>query len=41
MWCTNQGIFMLCVMNMVIVIVVGVDLGAHNKCGKNIPWLVK
>jgi len=32
---------MLCVMSMVTVIIVGVNLGEHNKCGKNIPWLVK
>jgi hypothetical protein len=30
---------MLCVMNMVTMIVVGVDLGVHNKCGKKFHGL--
>jgi hypothetical protein len=28
MWCT-QGIFILCVMNVVTTMVIGVDIGAH------------
>jgi len=32
---------MLCVMSIVTLIVVGIDLRAHNRRDKNIPWLVK
>jgi hypothetical protein len=32
MWCTIKGIFMLCVVNVVITMVIGVvDIGAHNN----------
>jgi len=31
MWCTIQGMSMLCVVSMVTSIVVGVDLGVHNS----------
>jgi hypothetical protein len=32
MWCTIKGIFMLCVVNVVIVMVIGVNIGTHNNC---------
>jgi hypothetical protein len=31
MWCTNYGIFMLCVVNIMTIIVVNVDLRMHDK----------
>jgi hypothetical protein len=32
MWYTIQGIFILCVVNVVIVMVISVDIGMHNSC---------
>ncbi len=31
MWCTIQGIFVLCVVNVVTTMVIGTNIGAHNK----------
>jgi len=31
MWCTIQGIFMLCVMNVVTTMVISTDIGTHDK----------
>jgi hypothetical protein len=30
MWCTIQGIFMLCVVSVVIAVVIGADVGTHD-----------
>jgi len=31
MWCTIQGIFMLCVVSVVIMMVINVDIGMHDN----------
>jgi hypothetical protein len=32
MWCTIQGIFMLWVVSVVTTMVIGTDIGMHDKC---------
>ncbi len=31
MWCTIHGIYVLCVMNVVTTMVIGINIGTHNK----------
>jgi hypothetical protein len=40
MWYTNQGVFMLCVVSMVIAIVIGVDLGTNDNI-QNINTIIR
>jgi hypothetical protein len=32
MWCTIQGIFLLCVLSVVTMMVIGIDIGTHDNC---------
>jgi hypothetical protein len=32
MWCTIQGIFMLCVVSVATMMVIGANIRAHNNC---------
>jgi hypothetical protein len=36
MWCAIQGIFMLCVVSVVTTLVIGVDIGAHDKVNPHV-----
>ncbi len=31
-WFTIKGIFMLCIVSVVVMMVIGVDIGMHNSC---------